>query len=279
MNVNAHTGLFCVIGDPISHSLSPLMQNAAFKHAGINGIYLAFRVESITDAVAGMRGFGIRGASVTIPHKVSVMGLLDEVDDTARKIGAVNTVVNHDGRLLGSNTDCTGAIAALKEKTDVREKTAVVMGAGGAARAVGFGLDREGARVKIVNRTIEKGENLANELNAEFIPMTRLPHTHMDILINTTSVGMTPDVDRMPVDEAILDPSMTVMDIVYNPVRTKLLQRAAGKGCTVVDGVSMFVFQGAAQFETWTGLKAPVDLMRRVVLDALDTSNAGEDND
>ena len=261
--------LYVVIGNPIGHSLSPVMHNSALAHAGLGGCYLAFRVENIAAAVDGIRSLGIRGASVTIPHKVSVMEYLDEVDPMAADIGAVNTIINRNEILHGYNSDCVGAVKALSEKTVIKGKAVAVIGAGGAARAIGFGLKQEGGIVTIVNRTNSRGEKLARDLGCRFMPLAELKELPCHIVVNATPVGMTPDVDSMPLAPKLIDPGMVVMDMVYNPLQTRFLKAAQSIGCTIVDGVSMFVHQGAVQFELWTNKKAPVNLMRRVVLEEL----------
>ena len=269
LNIDAHTRLYGVIGDPVGHSLSPAMHNAAFLQTGYNGVYTAFQVTDLPNAVAGLRALKIHGCSVTIPHKVAVMDLLDEIDPLAQRIGAVNTISNEGGLLTGFNSDSPGAMTALLEKTPVAHRRVAVIGAGGAARALAHGIRKHGGRLTIVNRSVEKGARLAEELESDFCPLTDFSGVGYDILINTTSVGMFPEVDRMPVGHACLRPGMTVMDIVYNPLETKLLRTAREAGCAIVDGVAMFVHQGACQFEHWTGLKAPVQLMKRTVVDAL----------
>ena len=269
MRLNSETILFAVLGDPVSHSLSPVMHNQALSNVGYNGVYLAFRVKDIGAAISGMRAFNIKGASITIPHKVSVMAFLDELDDTAKKIGAVNTIINRDGILTGYNSDCLGAIKALSEKTTIKEKAVAIIGAGGTARAIGFGIISEGGRITIFNRTTVKGEKLARDLEAEFQPLSSFKKKKFQILINTTPVGMIPDTDGTPVQREDLDNSMVVMDVVYNPLKTRLLREAGGIGCITVDGISMFVYQGVFQFELWTGKKAPVDVMKKAVLNAL----------
>lgn len=245
------------------------MHNQALSHVGYNGVYLAFRIDNIGNAVSGIKSLGIKGASITIPHKVPVMAFLDELDATAEKIGAVNTVVNRHGVLTGYNSDGLGAVKALSDKTTLKDKDIVIIGAGGAARAIGFGIKSAGARVTVLNRTASKGETLARDLGAEFQPITRLKKTQCQILINTTSVGMAPDIHAMPIRRGDLDPAMLVMDIVYNPLQTRLLKEAEKIGCITADGLSMFVYQGAFQFELWTGKKAPVEVMRKAVLTAL----------
>jgi len=267
--INSNTSLYAVLGDPISHSLSPVMHNSAFSHVNYNGVYLAFRVKEIGKAISGIRALGIKGAGITIPHKVKLMELLDEIDDTAGKIGAVNTIVNRQGKITGYNFDSIGAVKAVKEKTEINNKSVVILGAGGAARAVGYGIALEGGRLTILNRTKENGEKLAADLGSDFSLLGDFKKVKCDILINTTSVGMKPNVDSMPVEKEHLNKGMIVMDIVYNPLRTRFLKVAQDMGCTTIDGVSMFVYQGACQFELWTGKKAPVDLMRKTVLKTL----------
>jgi len=253
------------------------MHNRAFSHMEYNAAYLAFQVKDIAGAVSGIRALNICGVSVTIPHKVSVMKHLDDIDQTAARIGAVNTVVNREGVLHGYNTDAWGAVKALKDRMDrttISGATVGIVGAGGAARAIGFGLVEEGARINIINRTREKGEALAHTLAAGFQPLTPDLQLDCDILVNTTPIGMTPKTGVSPIPAAALDRKMVVMDIVYNPLRTRLLQDAEAIGCPTIDGTAMFVNQGAFQFELWTGRTAPVDIMRDAVLGALEGQKA-----
>lgn len=269
--IDSQTRLYGVMGNPVDHSLSPLMHNAAFRQTGHNGVYVAFHVTDPADAIRGIRALNIHGCSVTIPHKVAVMELLDHVDATARQIGAVNTIVNDHGRLYGFNSDSPGAMAALLEKTPIAKRRVAVIGAGGAARALAHGIKAHDGHLTIVNRSQDKGRRLAVELGVDFCPLADFSGIGCDILVNTTPVGMTPHTDQMPVAYAGLRPTMTVMDIVYHPLETRLLKAARAAGCKVVDGVAMFVYQGAFQFERWTGRKAPVQLMKKTVMDALKT--------
>lgn len=264
------TALFGVIGHPIGHSLSPLMHNAALDHAGVDAVYLAFDVTDLAGALAGVRALSIRGLSVTIPHKEAVMAHLDVLDPLAERIGAVNTIDNRDGRLTGYNTDAAGALAALSGVVDIAGVDVAVLGAGGAARAIGFAVREAGGRVTILNRSREKGERLAEDIGAAFRPLAEFRGRRRGVVINTTSVGMHPHADEIPVPEKELAEGMVVMDIVYNPLRTRLLASAESRGCRTIDGLAMFVRQGAAQFELWTGEKAPVDLMARTVRVALE---------
>lgn len=269
MKIDTTTSLFGVIGDPVGHSLSPIMHNRAFSEIGYNAIYLAFHVTDLASAIKGVKGLGIQGLSVTIPHKVSIMSLLDEIDEMAEKIGAVNTVVNKGGKLFGYNTDCLGAIHALREKTDIKNKNILMIGAGGAARAIGFGILSEGGNLTIVNILEDEGKALSEILGVPYYHLSEFHGLEYDILINTTPVGMSPRTDKMPVEPTGLRPDKVVMDIIYNPLKTMLIAEAEKIGCVTVDGVSMFVHQGAAQFEMWTGQKAPVEIMRHTVLNEL----------
>ena len=269
MAKDTHTALYCVLGDPVSHSLSPVMHNNAFAHTGYNGAYLAFKVTDIAAAVTGIKALGIKGASITIPHKVAIMEFLDDIDEKAATIGAVNTIVNKDGMLHGYNTDWMGAIDALLEKTDIKGKNVVMIGAGGAARAIGSGIVSQGGILTIVNILEDEGELLAKDLEVPYYPLSSYTKFDCQILINATPVGMTPNTEDMPINRQDLKKEMVVMDIVYNPLKTRLLKEAENIGCVTVDGVAMFVYQGAAQFEMWTGQKAPVGLMRKVVLKIL----------
>lgn len=264
-NIDAHTRLFCVLGRPVSHSKSPLIHNRAFRDAQMNTVYLAFEPKSIGQAVASIRNFGIQGASVTIPFKESVMEHLDHIDDEAREIGAVNTIVNRDNCLTGYNTDSQAAVRPLIP-FGIQGKQVLVIGAGGAARAVVYGIRKQGGDIIIANRSREKGEALAREYGARFIPLAALSSLAPDIIINTTSLGMEPDIHVLSCPEDCITPDCVVMDVVYTPLETQLLHVARKMGCRTVDGLSMFVAQGAAQFELWTGIRPDTDTMRQTVL-------------
>lgn len=282
MTIDGHTRLFGIIGDPVEHSLSPAMHNAAFAHLGVNGVYVPMRPADLADGYRGLRSLGFVGVSVTVPFKVAIMDHLDAVDPVARKIGAVNTLLfERSGtavRCTGSNTDWLGANRALAEVLDPAGRTVLVIGAGGAARAVGFGLVEAGARVLVTNRTEAKGRALAAQLDCPFIPAAELAQVRADALINTTSVGMAPRTDNLPIDPNLLTHFSVVMDIVYAPLETRLLREAAARGCRTVDGLKMLQYQGAAQFSLWTGREAPDAVMRQALLTALGiTSIAGPD--
>ncbi|MDP2972750.1 MAG: shikimate dehydrogenase [Deltaproteobacteria bacterium] len=267
--IDAQTQLYGIIGNPVRHSLSPIIHNGAFRRMGLNAVYLAFEVKNLKEAITGIRGLGIRGVSVTIPFKTEVIPLLDVVDDVARRIGAVNTIVNEGERLIGYNTDWTGAVEALEEKVDIRGKKVVLLGAGGSARAIAFGLKERGCQVIIVNRSEERSELLAKELGLIHWPPSSIEELEGDIVINTTSVGMFPDVSETPFSKVVLKKGMTVMDIVYRPLWTRFLQEAEQRGCVTIDGLEMLVHQGAAQLEIWTGKKPEIGQIKEDLRQAM----------
>ena len=269
MKIDQHTKLYGVVGYPIGHSMSPVMQNAAFSAKDLNAVYLAFETKDIEGCLNSMKTLGIRGMSVTIPHKSALIPLLDDVDALAMKIGAVNTIINRGGLLVGYNSDVTGALKALEEKIVLTGKSCLLIGAGGAARAIGFGLKEKGVTISVANRSSDRGRDLAALLDSPFIPLEKVGDKRADLLIQTTPVGMYPDVDRCPIDEHVLKGGMVVMDIIYNPIETRLLKIARRQGCKTINGLSMFIHQGAEQFRLWTGLDAPINVMARALKDAL----------
>ncbi len=261
--------LYGVIGNPIAHSLSPVMHNAAFSATGYAAHFNAFQVEDLESAMAGVKALGVAGLSVTLPHKTKVMEYLDWIDDQALKISAVNTVVNRQGRLCGYNTDVAGALTALQGRIELAGRRVLILGAGGAARALVYGVVKAGGRVAIVNRNIERGAALAKEFDAQGLAFSDIENFQAEVLVNTTSLGMAPESKLIPLSPTLLKPSMVVMDIVYNPLKTRLLEEAERCGAVTIDGLEMFVGQGALQFEMWTGQKAPLQVMRQAVLDQL----------
>lgn len=275
MKIDEHTSLYGVVGMPLGHSLSPVMHNAAFRELGLNAVYLAFESTNLEGTIRGGRAMGIKGLSVTIPYKSRVIPFLDRIDPMARKIGAVNTVVLEGGGLVGYNTDAAGALKALQEVTALRNKRVVILGAGGAARAIGHILVKNGGRPSIINRSVKHGEALARDLDGVFVPMADVKGFETDILINATPVGMYPDEDEFPLDLAETKAEV-VMDIVYNPLETRLLRMAKAKGAAAVPGIKMFVFQGAEQFRLWTGLEAPLEVMENAVRHALEQTSPAE---
>jgi shikimate dehydrogenase len=277
------TRLCAVIGNPVGHSLSPALHNAAFRALGLDYVYLAFRVEDLAGATAGMRALeNFRGLSVTIPHKIAIIPLLDEISPLDRAIGSVNTVINEGGRLVGLGTDGPGALKALRDAGVTVDGASVLMlGAGGAARAIAFTLAGEASPAGItlldLDRTLLQG--LADDLGRSTATPVRSggfdeatladAMARADIVINCTPVGMSTHVDRTLVPARLLRPGQTVFDIVYTPLETRLLADAAAAGCRTVSGVEMFINQAALQFERFTGCTAPVDIMRQVVMERL----------
>jgi len=267
--------LFALVGDPVEQSLSPAMHNAAFRALGLNYAYIALRVPKpmLADAIAGVRTLGIAGFNVTIPHKIGIIRLLDELDESASLVGAVNTVKENQGKLIGFNTDGEGALRALEGKIgSFKGKEVVLLGAGGAARAIAFSLARAGARLTIANRTVPKARALASAIeqklgvNVEVASLGRAELIkalkNAGVLINATSVGMYPRTDKTLVSASMMHRGLVVYDIVYEPLRTKLLQEARRAGVKTIDGLEMLLHQGALAFEIWTGKRAPIKIMR-----------------
>ena len=288
-NLTGKTKLCGLIGDPVEHTMSPAMHNAAFARMGLDYVYVPFRVkpEDLPQAIAGMRALNIRGLNVTIPHKVAIIPLLDELDPLAERIGAVNTVVNDNGVLQGFNTDAIGFLEALTRKgVEPKAKRVVVLGAGGAGRAASFVLAERGAHLVILSRKLELkwAEELAGQLTQAFgreVEAMELTSENMAhslegayILVNATSVGMIPDTDETPVSADLLKPSLVIFDVVYNPIKTKLMRQAEQIGAQTISGLEMLVWQGALAFDLWTGAKPPVELMRKEALRLL-----GQDED
>lgn len=267
--LSGSTSVYGILGNPVAQSMSPLMHNAAFRLLGIDAIYLPFEVKDLQGAVAGMRALGIRGASVTHPFKTSILGLIDEIDVTAEKIGAVNTLVFEGDSIRGTNTDWAGAVRCIERLLPIKDNRFVVVGAGGAARAAIFGIIREGGNITLVNRAKRKGAALAEAFGLPFIPLAEIEKGSGDCLINTTPVGMYPNVEEMPVPRGVLNRYRAVVDVIYNPFKTRLLREAEAAGCMVANGLDMFIFQGAEQFRIWTGKEPPVELMRDLVVERL----------
>ncbi|GFN30288.1 shikimate dehydrogenase [Paenibacillus xylaniclasticus] len=279
-HIDSHTVLFGVIGDPIRHSKSPIMMNRAFRETGVNGVYTAFHIttDKLGDFVAGVRAMGVRGVNVTIPHKLDIMKHLDVIDESASAIGAVNTIVNDNGVLTGYNTDGIGYVRSLKEEAEpvLAGKRIVVLGAGGAARGIIYALTKEApASITIANRTeqraVELAASMSDRAHVVGVSNERLQQVceDADIVINTTSTGMYPNVNESPVNAAWLQPGAVASDIIYNPMKTKFLIEAEQAGCRIHGGLGMFIYQGAYAFEYWTGKPAPAAAMREVVLEAL----------
>ena len=260
---------FALFGNPVGHSLSPRMHRAAYEVMGIAARYGACRVENAGEIVPMMKSLGIDGASVTLPFKEAIIGSLDEISASARTIGAVNTILNRGGRLVGDNTDWIGLVRDLKDYMPIKGKTFAVLGAGGMARAAVFGLLQEGGIPVIFNRTRERGAALARAFNSLSLPLAALDDFRAEALIQTTPVGMAPDTGSSPLNREILTNFRYVMDAIYNPLTTKLLRDAQEMGCLTINGVGLFVHQGAEQLRIWTGREPPLAVMRQTVLAAL----------
>jgi len=275
------TQLFGVVGHPVGHSMSPAMHNAAFKVLGLDADYVAFDVasEKLGDFIEQAPGKGVLGLNVTVPHKVAVMEYVDELSREAELVGAVNTL-KFGKKVRGYNTDGVGFIRALADaKVCVKDKKVLLLGAGGAAKSIAFSCALEGAGLVLSNRTGERAEALASEVGeklgvdvgvAEFdAGELRKTLTGVDVLVNATSVGMHPGVTEAPVPGEIIPKDVVVADIVYNPIRTRLLEDAQKGGCETIGGVGMLVQQGAESLRIWLGVEPPVDVMREAVVSRL----------
>ncbi len=278
--VDVNTKLVGLLGNPLGHSFSPAMHNRAFDRLGLNFFYLPIEVkpENLKDVARGISRMNFAGYNVTIPHKVGIMEHLDNIDELAQGIGAVNTVTIENGVSTGHNTDGLGYVLSLESEADisVEGKTCFIAGCGGAARAVAMTLAfRNVGKIFLCNRTEQKAHDLSAEINenvrpcCEVVSMTTAAIkpvlSRTDVLINTTSIGMHPEEDRMPIDAGLIPEGIVVSDIVYNPLKTKLLKVAAEKDCTIVTGLGMLVYQGAEAFRMWTGTEPPVAEMFAVV--------------
>jgi shikimate dehydrogenase len=281
--ISTRTRLCAVIGNPIEHSLSPAIHNAAFTELGLDFVYVAFRVEDAAGALAGLRALeNFRGLSVTIPHKTEIMKHVDEIPEADRRIGSINTVINDGARLRGLGTDGPGALRALTAAgVAVKGKRVLMLGAGGASRAVAFtlALQAEPAGIEILDLDGKVLELLASDLRSG--TETEIESAiadddslaaameRADLVVNCTPVGMHPKIDASPVPNRLLRSGQAVFDIVYTPLETKLLREARAKGLQTVSGVEMFIYQAVLQFEEFTGSDAPEEVMRRVVMEHL----------
>ncbi len=277
------TKVLCIIGNPIEHSMSVTMHNASIQNLGLDYVYLAFKVLSndLSSAINGLKAFKIKGASITIPHKISVMKYLDKIEPMAENIGAINTIKNENGILIGRNTDGEGFIKSIKESGyNLKNKKIVLFGAGGAARACAFYLAKEIDEITIINRSNSSMKDLISKLKLNYdIPIKGFNLSKSedikneiegsDMLVNTTSIGMYPNVNENLVKQSWLHPKLFVVDVIYSPLQTKLLQEASSIGCNVLSGVDMLVNQGILAFKWWTGVSPDKKLMKQVVLDEL----------
>jgi shikimate dehydrogenase len=282
-DVSPDTKLCAVIGNPVSHSLSPAIHNRAFQELGLDFVYLAFRVEDLKSAVAGMRALeNFRGLSVTIPHKVAIIQHLDEVAEVDEQIGSINTVVSEGGKLRGFGSDGPGARQALLEAgVEVAGAPVLILGSGGAARAIAFDLAHRAAPsslviLGVVEQELEAlvrdlGEKTGADATGELLTDRSLKRRIAEsrVLIHATPVGMHPREAECLVPSELMHPDLAVMDIVYNPYRTRLLELAEARGLETVPGIEMFVNQAVLQFEAWTGERAPKQVMKQVVQDHL----------
>jgi len=274
--------LIALLGHPVAHSKSPLLHNCALKRLELPYSYLAFDIEPnlLSDAVDGLKALGFRGGNVTIPYKVEIIPYLDELTKEAETIGAVNTILWENNRLIGDNTDGKGYLSSLLQdypKLNIKETTVAIIGAGGAARAIAATLLMEQVKqIFIINRTFSKGVQLSNDLRSlgniqalDFFQFTLLKK-EINLLINTTNVGMYPYTEEMPVDVEVLHKDLIVSDVVYNPKQTLLLRTAEAKGLQIHGGLGMLAYQGALAFKKWTGVEAPIELFFQLLNSEVD---------
>lgn len=284
LNINTQTKLYGLLGYPLSHSFSPLMQNAAFEECKLNNIYITIEAvpENLEAVVKGIAKMNFGGFNITKPYKLDIMKYLDEIDDYASCIGAVNTVNIKDGKLKGYNTDGTGFLRSFEKSTGSKiiGKNVFILGSGGASRAISMTLALNKAKdIYICNRTYDKAVELSNNINKQFGNVSRaIPMEHeimksainnSHVFINTTSIGMLPYSDVSPIDKMIINKNLVVCDAVYNPRKTKLILDAENIGCKTVLGLGMLVYQGIEAFEIWTGISAPEELMVKKVDEGL----------
>lgn len=256
----------CIIGHPVSHSLSPALHNFAYKALGLNWIFLSFDVTDLRSCIKSLRDLKIRGAAVTVPYKIKIMSYLDKVSQTAKKIGAVNTIIRSQGKLIGTNTDWSGATNALSEKTTLEGKGVALIGAGGAARAIAYGLKKEGSKVSVFNRNIAHAKSLMKdlELNSCYPLSESSRIKKFDIVINATPVGM--NENKSPLKQEAFTPNQLVFDIVYRPRITVFLKMAKRAGCSIITGDRMLLHCAIKQFELFTDQKVQPKIMERMLV-------------
>ena len=270
-SIGPATPVYGVVANPVAHSMSPAIHNAALAALGLEGVYLPFKATDLPRFLDGFEACDLRGLSVTIPHKQAMLPLMHEVEPLAAAVGAVNTVALRDGHRYGCNTDVAAAVEAIGRAAHragmdpLSERTVLLVGAGGAARAIAYGLRGKVAQITIANRTVSRAQALAAELGAEACGLDEMTGLGPDVIVNSTSVGMWPEVDRSPVPASMLRGGMVVFDAVYNPIRTRLLREAEAAGAVTATGLEWFVSQAAAQFELWTGRPAPREVMAEVL--------------
>ncbi|PHR29748.1 MAG: shikimate dehydrogenase [Desulfotalea sp.] len=283
------TKLVVLLGNPLAHSVSPLMHNRVFEKLGMDYCYMPVEVtgENLGKVFAGLSRMNVAGLQVTIPHKMAIMEYVDELDPLAATIGAVNTITVKNGKTKGYNTDGAGFVQSLEEEAhiSVKDKRIYIVGCGGAVRAIAMTLAFKGVeKIYIQNRTVAKAQELADEINTKICSCTEVVGTsleaqkelleHCHVLINGTSLGMHPHDDISPIDSSLIGSHLVVADIVYNPLMTKLLRTAKDKGCTVVPGLGMLIYQGAAAFKLFTGVEPLIEEMSEVVYAAMAPSTS-----
>ena len=267
MKINGETKIIGFFGSTFRTSKMYAMYNAVFEALGLNFVYVPFVVEDVKKGVEAIRSLGVHAVGVTIPFKINIMEHLDGLDEDAKRIGAVNVVVNKNGKLIGGNTDGKGGVKALKEKTMVKGKKIILLGSGGAARALAFAVKDEGGELTILNRTLKDAKELSKRVGCQFGGLEKLsdlmPTT--DILINSTSVGMAPEINQSLVNKKLLHKGLTVMEIISNPRETKLLKDAQEVGCKVVFADRMLLWQGVLKFKIYTGIEPPIKIMENAL--------------
>jgi shikimate dehydrogenase len=274
--IDAETILCASLAFPNRTAKSPIMHNAGFEKLGLNYIYMAFepKKEYLKEAIYGIRGLGLRGVSISKPYKEIIIQYLDSLDSHARKIGAVNTVLNEKNCLIGYNSDWIGAVQAIEQVTTIQDKKIILIGAGGAARAISYGLKQRGGIVFIFNRSFERAKILASNFklylggNLEDLNQVK----DYDILINATSVGSLSNIDHSVVPDFVLKKGKIVFDVVFNPLQTDLIKKARQLDCQVIPGIKMLLFQGAFQFKLFTGQEAPLNVMEETLIRSFKTS-------
>lgn len=267
MEINGETKLIGFFGSTYKRSRTYALYNAAFQWLGLNYVYVPFIVRDIKKGIEAIKSFGIHAVGLTVPFKMSIIKYIDELDEDAKRIGAVNFVLNINGILKGGNTDGKGGVMALKEKTEIKGRKIVLLGAGGAARALAFALKDEGGELTILNRTIGEAEKLAKMVGCQWGGLEKLSELmpNADVIINGTSVGMAPKDNQSLVDKTLLRRKLTVMDIVSSPRETVLLREAKAVGCELVLAERMLLWQGALKFKYYTGIEPPVKVMEKAL--------------
>ena len=266
--LDSNTRIYGLIGNPVSKSRGFIIHNLTFKEQDLNSVYINFLVDDLAKFIDSFKPL-LSGLSITMPFKQEILKYIDGIDPIAIKIGAVITIVIKDSKLTGHNTDVSGAIDAIEEKTEITDKNILLLGAGGAAKAIGYGIIEKKGNLIISNRTPEKGKKLASELNAEFKSTNEIEWNNIDILINATSIGMVPNINESPLDYKYLKylKNKVVFDSVYNPLITKLLDISEKNQCITISGIKMFVNQAAKQFELWTEKQSDKEFMEQKILE------------